>query len=176
MLNCPENTGCGGLLPHSRPGLLVPSLSELGSDPRACPFCCQFMWCLCSQSYLGSNLKANPGSKNDLTPSSLTQISRSAQRCIACFASVKWSKTHLHHKALLYIFNKLKVLGWLLWMLASYIMKLYTDLPYDKFCEVHSFFFSTLLFILYLLHIYYYISRVKNTHIGSKTTQLPQQH
>ncbi len=89
-LNCgPENTWREGLLPHSFSVYPVLALSGLGSRPRAWPFCCQFMRRLCFQSYLGSNLKPNPGSKNDRTSWSLTEISGSARPCggCACLAS-----------------------------------------------------------------------------------------
>lgn len=89
-LNCsPANTWREGPLPHSFSVYVMVSLSGLGSPPWAWPFCCQFMRCLCFQSYLCSNLKPNPGSKNDHTSSSLTEISGLVQRCIgcACFCS-----------------------------------------------------------------------------------------
>lgn len=59
-LNCSlENTWLEGPLPHSFFVYVMLSLAELGSGPRVWPFCCQFMWRLCFQSYLCSNLKPN---------------------------------------------------------------------------------------------------------------------
>lgn len=94
-LNCsPENTWREGPLPHSFSVYLRLALSGLGSHPRAWPFCCQFMRRLCFQSYLGSNLKPNPGSKNDRTSWRLTEISGSAWRCSGCACLASGQEKH----------------------------------------------------------------------------------